>query len=72
VDRSIGGYEGLIAAQECLRTDDIRDDFAAHYSVVNKLWEAISPDVMLGPFETTTSGFPRFTSPFSRPAVTAH
>ncbi len=51
VDRTQPGYEGLIAAQECLRTDDIRDDFAAHYSVVNKLWEAISPDVMLGPFE---------------------
>ena len=47
VDRSIGGYEGLIAAQECLPNNDTRDAFAADYSVVSKLWEALSPDPVL-------------------------
>jgi type I restriction enzyme R subunit len=51
VDRSQGGYEGLIAAQDCLPTNDVRDAFAAEYSVLGKLWEAISPDPMLLPFE---------------------
>jgi type I restriction enzyme R subunit len=47
VDRTIGGYEGLIAAQDCLPNDKTRDAFAADYSVVSKLWEALSPDPML-------------------------
>ena len=47
VDRSIGGYEGLIAAQECLPDNETRDAFAADYSVVSKLWEALSPDPVL-------------------------
>lgn len=51
VDRSLSGYEGLMAAQECLPTNDVRDAFAAEYSVLGKLWEAISPDPMLSAFE---------------------
>jgi len=47
VDRTIGGYEGLIAAQDCLPNNDTRDAFAADYSVVSKLWEALSPDPIL-------------------------
>jgi len=43
VDRTIGGYEGLIAAQECLPNNEVRDKFAADYSVLTKAWEAISP-----------------------------
>jgi len=50
VDRSIGGYEGLIAAQECLPSNDKRDAFAADYSVVARLWEALSPDGCLKPY----------------------
>ena len=41
-----------MAAQECLPNNDVRDAFAAEYSVLGKLWEAISPDPMLLPFET--------------------
>jgi type I restriction enzyme R subunit len=52
VDRSLSGYEGLIAAQQCLPNNDVRDAFAADYSVLSKLWEAISPDPVLVPFET--------------------
>jgi type I restriction enzyme, R subunit len=52
VDRALGGYEGLIAAQECLPNSKIRDQFAADYSVLHPLWEAISPDPLLKPYRT--------------------
>jgi type I restriction enzyme, R subunit len=52
VDRAETGYDGLMAAQECLPNNETRDAFAAEYSVLGKLWEAISPDPMLLPFET--------------------
>jgi type I restriction enzyme R subunit len=51
IDRSLQGYEGLIAAQQCLPNNEVRDNFAAAYSVLNKIWEALSPDTVLGPFE---------------------
>ena len=51
VDRTQAGYEGLMAAQECLPNNDVRDAFAAEYSVLGKLWEAVSPDPMLGAFQ---------------------
>lgn len=51
VDRSIAGYEGLIAAQECLPDNKTRDSFAADYSFLSKHWEAISPDQMLQKFK---------------------
>ncbi len=51
VDRSKQGYEGLIAAQQCLPNNQVRDNFAAEYSILNKIWEALSPDPVLGPIE---------------------
>lgn len=51
VDRTVEGYEGLIAAQQCLPNNTVRDNFAAEYSVLGKLWEAISPDPILGEYE---------------------
>jgi type I restriction enzyme, R subunit len=50
-DRTLQGYEGLIAAQQCLPNNEVRDNFAAEYNVLNKIWEALSPDTVLGPFE---------------------
>ena len=50
VDRTIEGYEGLIAAQECLPDNEKRDAFAADYSVLARLWEALSPDDCLQPY----------------------
>ena len=47
VDRSLSGYEGLIAAQDCLPTDERRDAFASGFSVLSRIWEALSPDPML-------------------------
>ena len=51
VDRTVTGYEGLIAAQECLPDNAARDGFAADYSYLARLWEAISPDSSLEPHE---------------------
>jgi type I restriction enzyme R subunit len=51
VDRTVSGYEGLMAAQECLPNNEVRDAFAADYSVLAQLWEAISPDPMLAPYQ---------------------
>jgi type I restriction enzyme R subunit len=46
-DRTQAGYEGLMAAQAHMPNDALRDAFAADYTVVAQLWEAISPDPML-------------------------
>ncbi len=51
VDRTTEGYEGLIAAQQCLPNNEVRDNFAGAYSLLGKLWEAISPDTILGQYE---------------------
>jgi type I restriction enzyme R subunit len=51
VDKAISGYEGLIAAQECLPNNDVRDAYAADYSALSSLWEAISPDPLLAEYE---------------------
>lgn len=51
VDRTVEGYEGLIAAQQCLPNNTVRDNFASEYSLLGKLWEAISPDPILGQYE---------------------
>ena len=50
-DRTITGYEGLIAAQQCLPDNETRDKFAAEYSVLARLWEALSPDSCLEAYE---------------------
>ena len=47
VDRSIEGFDGLMAAQACLPTNKEKDAFAADYRVLNKIWNAISPDDFL-------------------------
>jgi type I restriction enzyme R subunit len=52
VDRTVGGYEGLIAAQDCLPNNEKRDAFAAEHSVLGRIWEALSPDPCLSPYET--------------------
>lgn len=51
IDRTVPGYEGLLAAQDCLPNDELRDTFAADYSYLNRHWEAISPDTMLLQYE---------------------
>lgn len=50
-DRTLKGYEGLIAAQQCLPNNEVRNNFASEYSVLSRIWEALSPDVVLAVFE---------------------
>jgi len=52
VDRTVGGYEGLMAAQQCLPNNEVRDKYAAEYSVLANIWEALSPDPRLSPYRT--------------------
>jgi len=52
VDRSISGYDGLIAAQQCLPNNEVRDRFASDCSYLSRLWEAISPDPMLSEYKS--------------------
>jgi type I restriction enzyme R subunit len=47
VDRSVGGYEGLMDAQQHIPNNLMRDKFAAQYSVLGTIWEALSPDPCL-------------------------
>ena len=52
VDRTVGGYDGLIQAQASLATDETKDAFGLAYSIVAQLWEALSPDPILTQHET--------------------
>jgi type I restriction enzyme R subunit len=51
IDRTRIGYEGLIEAQECLPDNEVRDAFGTDYSILNQLWEAISPDPVLSQYK---------------------
>ncbi len=51
IDRNIAGFEGLQAAQDCINTNEKRDAFAKDFSNLSKLWEALSPDVVLNQFQ---------------------
>lgn len=50
-DRTLEGYEGLMAAQQCVPNNAARDAFAADFSVLSRIWEALSPDPVLTPHE---------------------
>jgi type I restriction enzyme R subunit len=52
VDRTVGGYEGLLAAQQCLPSNEVRDKFAAQFTVLGTIWESLSPDPGLAPYAT--------------------
>ncbi|WP_312440755.1 type I restriction endonuclease subunit R [Sphingobacterium multivorum] len=51
VDRTVEGWEGLLAAQECLPTNKEKDQFGADYRVLNRAWDALSPDQFLAPYK---------------------
>ncbi|SOE23133.1 type I restriction enzyme, R subunit [Spirosomataceae bacterium TFI 002] len=44
VDRTVGGFEGLEAAQNAINTSEKKDAFAKDYKFLSKLWESLSPD----------------------------
>lgn len=51
VDRTIGGWEGLTAAQQCLNDDQVKTSFGRHFARLNKAWEIVSPDSYLTVFQ---------------------
>jgi type I restriction enzyme R subunit len=51
VDRAVEGWEGLMAAQECLQTTEKKDAFGADFKVLNRAWEALSPDAYLAGYK---------------------
>ncbi len=44
VDRNLEGFEGLQNAQDAIKSNEKRDAFAKDFSVLAKLWEALSPE----------------------------
>ena len=51
VDRTVEGWEGLMAAKESLPTNKEKDAFAADYRVLNRAWDALSPDSFLNAYK---------------------
>ena len=51
VDRTIGDWEGLQAAQQCLRDENVRTEFAKHFARLSRAWEIVSPDKSLEPYQ---------------------
>ncbi|MCC9138711.1 type I restriction endonuclease subunit R [Pontibacter silvestris] len=51
VDRSLDGFEGLEAAQDAIKTVEQKDAFAVDYKYLTKLWESLSPDDVLNPYQ---------------------
>lgn len=52
VDRTIGDWEGLQAAQQCLRDDSVKTEFARHFARLSKAWEIVSPDPILDQYQS--------------------
>ena len=52
VDRTVEGWEGLMVAQEALPSNKEKDAFGADYRVLNRAWEALSPDTFLAPYKS--------------------
>ena len=50
VDRTVGGWEGLTAAQQCLKDEGIKTNFARHFTRLSQAWEIISPDEFLASY----------------------
>jgi type I restriction enzyme R subunit len=50
VDRTIDGFEGLEAAQNAINTNEKKDAFAKDFRFLAKLWESLSPDTILNPY----------------------
>jgi type I restriction enzyme R subunit len=50
IDRNVSGFEGLQAAQDCISSNEKRDAFAKDFNSLTKLWEALSPDVVLNDY----------------------
>lgn len=52
VDRTVGGWEGLQAAQQCLKEDAVKTNYARHFARLAKAWETVNPDPELFKYQT--------------------
>ena len=52
IDRSRIDWESLLAAQQMVPTDQERDAFALDFHQLALIWDALSPDPILTPFES--------------------
>lgn len=50
IDRTDDGVETLIAAQERLKDEKVREEFGANYRALSRAYEIISPDPFLNPY----------------------
>ncbi len=50
VDRTKSDFDTMCAAQDCLPTNEKKDEFGAKYRILKKVWEALSPDPCLTPY----------------------
>jgi type I restriction enzyme R subunit len=51
VDRTLGDWEGLQAAQQCLRDENVKTEFGKHFSRLSRAWEIVSPDKSLDQYQ---------------------
>lgn len=51
VDRTIGDWNGLMEAQQCLKDEDVKTEFAKHFNRLSKAWDVVSPDQILAEYE---------------------
>ena len=55
VDRTLGDWEGLQAAQQCLKDESVKTDFAKHFARLSRAWEIVSPDKSLDSYQADYS-----------------
>ena len=55
VDRTLGNWEGLQAAQQCLKEESVKTDFAKHFVRLSRAWEIVSPDKSLDQYQADYS-----------------
>ncbi len=55
VDRTLGNWEGLQAAQQCLKDEQKKTDFAKYFARLSRAWEIVSPDKTLDKYEADYS-----------------
>jgi len=55
-DRSVGGYEGLMAAQQALPNNEVRDRFAGEYTLLGRFGRRFRRTRCSAPMRKTTAG----------------
>lgn len=51
VDRTLGDWECLQAAQQCLRDEEVKTNFAKHFARLSRAWDIVSPNKYLDQYQ---------------------